>query len=197
MISLRTIQSLATAGIMALSVLGGSTGEVQANAGAFLSSKFAAPTPKAAKDMCTRYSWACSQSGDRAALTSRDMKVIDAVNKQVNRKVRPVSDSAQYRREDLWTLPSRRGGDCEDYALAKKLELIKAGIAPERLLIAKVLDRKRQGHAVLVVRTDQGDMVLDNLTNRIKTWDDTRYTFLVMQDPKAPSSWIGVMQRGR
>ncbi len=168
-----------------------------ANAGAFLTAKFSVPTPKAANDMCNRYNWACASSGSKASLSARDMKLINEVNLAVNRKTRPVSDQAQYRRVDYWSLPTRRGGDCEDFALLKKKELIRLGITPERLLIANVLDRKRNGHAVLVVRTDQGDKVLDNLTNRIKTWQDTRYTFLTMQDPKAPDSWVGVIQSGK
>lgn len=191
------LKGLGAACLLAASVIAASAPMANANAGAFLAGRFSAPTPQAARDICNRYDWACSRSGSKAALTTQDLDVIKKVNLQVNRKVRPITDKQQYRRAEHWALPTRRGGDCEDVALLKKKELIKKGIAPERLLIATVLDRSRNGHAVLVVRTDQGDVVLDNLTNRIKTWQDTRYTFLMMQNPKAPSSWVGVLQKGR
>jgi len=79
--------------------------------------------------------------------------------------------------------------------LLKKRDLIKAGIDPRKLLLATVLDTRKNAHAVLVYRSSQGDLVLDNLTNRIKPWSDTRYLFLRMQDPKQPRKWVGVYGR--
>ena len=81
------------------------------------------------------------------------LRVAKAVNTSVNRSTRAVSDLRQYGDEEVWALPTSLGGDCEDIALLKKRELIKRGIAPERLLIATVLDRNRGSHAVLVLRT--------------------------------------------
>ncbi len=157
-----------------------------------------APTsaPAAAQDLCTTYPWACARSGDRRPLSAAQLGTIVAVNLRVNRTTRSITDRAQYGVEDHWALPTRRGGDCEDFALLKKLELIRAGIAPERMLIATLLDRRRQPHAVLVVRTDHGDFVLDNLTNRILSWQKTDYTFLKIQDPDAPHRWRGILTGG-
>ncbi len=107
-----------------------------------------------------------------------------------------ISDASQYRRDELWALPTRRGGDCEDFALLKKRELIRLGIPAERLLIATVLDRKYRGHAVLVVRTHRGDMVLDNLTNRVMRWERTGYTFMKMQNPARPDTWQAILAGG-
>ena len=70
-----------------------------------------------------------------------------------------------------------------------------AGIDPRKLLLATVLDNRKNPHAVLVYRSSQGDLVLDNLTNRIKPWNATRYLFLRMQDPKQPRNWVGVYGR--
>jgi predicted transglutaminase-like cysteine proteinase len=70
------------------------------------------------------------------------------------------------------------------------------GVAAERLLIATVLDRRQNPHAVLVLRTDRGDYVLDNLANRMMHWSDTGYTFLRMQNPKAPGQWVAVFAGG-
>ena len=59
-----------------------------------------------------------------------------------------------------------------------------------------MLDRQQKNHAVLVFRTDQGDYVLDNLSNRMLLWWKTGYYFLRMQDPDAPSHWVAVMAGG-
>ena len=66
-------------------------------------------------------------------------------------------------------------------------------MAPNRLLVAVVLDRKRQPHAVLVLRSDMGDFVLDNLNKRVLPWQKTGYAFLRMQDPRDPTRWVSVM----
>jgi len=162
----------------------------------FLVAKRAIAAPSGAIGLCGRYDWACARSGAGHRAGPDVLRVANRVNLAVNRQVREIRDTAQYRREEVWALPTSRGGDCEDFALLKKRELIARGIAPERLLIATVLDRKRQSHAVLVLRTDRGDYVLDNLTNRILHWKRTGYTFLRMQNPDAPHAWDAVFAGG-
>ena len=49
---------------------------------------------------------------------------------------------------------------------------------------------------MLVVRTDTGDFVLDNLTDRVLDWRKTGYTFLRMQNPQAPNRWSAVLAGG-
>ncbi len=152
--------------------------------------------PAGFEGVCSRYPWMCTTSGNRAPLGREALSVAGAVNSAINARVHEVSDQSQYKREEYWALPTATGGDCEDFALAKKHALIGKGIAPERLLVATVLDRKRAPHAVLVLRTDDGDYVLDNLTSRIKPWQDTGYTFLRIQSPKAPGEWLAVLAGG-
>jgi predicted transglutaminase-like cysteine proteinase len=132
----------------------------------FILSRSATPAPGGARNLCSSHSWACATSGNRAPLTRAQLQTVAATNRRINRTVRQITDRAQYGVEDYWALPTARGGDCEDFAMLKKLELMRAGIAPERLLIATVLDRRLVPHAVLVLRTDFGDFVLDNLTSR-------------------------------
>lgn len=162
----------------------------------FVVSQQAAPAPAAARDLCITYSWACAISGNRAPLTQAQFEIVAATNRRINRTVPQITDRAQYGVEDHWALPTARGGDCEDFALLKKLELMRAGIAPERLLIATVLDRRLIPHAVLVLRTDFGDFVLDNLTTQIKPWQATGYTFLKIQNPQAKHRWVRVLTGG-
>ncbi|WP_246066619.1 transglutaminase-like cysteine peptidase [Aliiroseovarius halocynthiae] len=162
----------------------------------FLKSRGQGAAPPGASGLCSTYSWACARGSANGTLSAGDMKVVQAVNRQVNRTTRAIEDRQQYGEAERWAIPTRRGGDCEDYALAKKRALIGKGIDPQRLLIATVLDRSRRPHAVLVVRTDQGDVVLDNVTNSIRSWRDTRYVFLRMQDPNRPSRWVNVQAGG-
>ena len=177
-------------------LLGGSPTWAQGSS-AHLSLVSVATTPKGAADLCIRHAWACSNpkgklQGDTRAIlaAARD------VNRRVNRRVRTVDDMVQYRVPDFWTLPSKRGGDCEDLALLKKRELLQRGIAANRLLMATVYGRRVGAHAVLVLRLDDGDYVLDILNNSIKPWHRTKYTFLRIQNPKAPGTWMTVSTRG-
>ena len=133
--------------------------------------------PDGFSGVCARYAWACAQSGGENLSSADLLALAEKINLAVNRS-------------------TARGGDCEDFALAKKQALIARGIAPQRLLIATVLDRKSNPHAVLVVRTDTGDFVLDNLTDRVLDWRKTGYTFLRMQNPQAPNRWSAVLAGG-
>lgn len=88
-----------------------------------------------------------------------------SVNDMMNAKAY-VSDARNYGRSDFWaSLPEflERGGDCEDYAIAKYTALRMAGVSEDRLRIAIVQDTwKNIAHAVLVVYTEHGPYVLDN-----------------------------------
>lgn len=165
-------------------------------AAAFVPIKGETAPPDGASHLCSSYDWACAKSGRTLRIGETEMDVLRAVNSRANRSIRPISDMDQYRIAERWALPTKRGGDCEDYAIYKKQELVRAGFPPEQLLIAAVLDRNRQSHAVLVVRTENGDLVLDNLTNRIVSWQKTGYTFLRMQDPRQPTRWGSVLAGG-
>ena len=93
------------------------------------------------------------------------MSQLEAVNRYMN-KVRFMPDLRNYRQNDYWATPGefmKNGGDCEDYAIAKYMSLRALGVPDERMRIVIVMDTsKSQGHAVLVVATDAGLMMLDN-----------------------------------
>lgn len=162
----------------------------------FLVPRMDVAAPAGAKTLCRQYAWACARSGPAlhdGALRPAEIDLARQINLSVNRRVRSLTDEAQYRKPELWALPTARGGDCEDFALLKKRELMARGLAPENLLITTVLDRKRESHAVLVLRTVRGDLVLDNLTDRVVGWRETGYTFLRMQNPDDPRRWNAVI----
>ncbi|MGO4914733.1 transglutaminase-like cysteine peptidase [Pseudogemmobacter sp. W21_MBD1_M6] len=160
---------------------------------AFLVAQYPVTAPPGSKGLCANYAWACAS--DRAASPSgpADLALARSVNSSVNRKTRQIEDQQQYGQAERWALPTTRGGDCEDIVLLKKMKLMQAGVASSNLLIATVLDRKNSSHAVLVMRTDRGDLVLDSLNSRIVHWTDTGYTFLKMQNPASLGSWYAVL----
>lgn len=158
----------------------------------FIPGDKASPPPSGAQNLCVQYVWACAPSQTASMSSGQELKLVKQINRHVNSRTRSVSDQSQYKTREYWALPTSRGGDCEDFALLKKHELIRAGMDPSKLLIATVLDKRRNAHAVLVYRSDQGDLVLDNLTDRIKPWNTTRYMFLRMQNPQQPNGWLGI-----
>lgn len=189
-----SIRASAAAG--AALALGLATAGTQAVAGSFMTAREAVRQPDGARTLCQTYAWACATSRSAQAFGAAQMKLVRRINAEVNRTTRQITDQSQYKRPEVWALPTRRGGDCEDFALLKKHKLIDAGIAPDRLLIATVLDTHFRGHAVLVVRTGQGDVVLDNLTSRILPWESTGYIFLKMQSPDIPGGWDAIIAGG-
>lgn len=164
--------------------------------GPHLTPSFEAAPPSGAVDLCVRFKWACSAEGSTTPTPHATLGLVKKINSNINRKVRQIEDSQQYGLRDFWSLPTDRGGDCEDFALLKKATLIKEGVAPGNLLIATVLDRNRKNHAVLILRTTAGDYVLDSATSEIRLWSKTRYSFLKLQDPKAPNQWRAVLAGG-
>lgn len=120
------------------------------------------------------------------------MKTVERINAQVNRRVRPVMDETLYGR-DFWRLAMREeDGDCEDYALTKRKELIAAGIPSSALSLAIGLTERREAHAVLLVATDHGDLVLDNLSAQIVPPRQAPYLWRGRQAPGHSMIWVAV-----
>lgn len=164
--------------------------------GAFLVAQSTSTAPGGFSGVCSRYNWACANTAQAQMSNSALLRLAKVVNNKVNRKTRSIEDKTQFGREEYWTLPTRRGGDCEDFALLKKKTLIEHGVASKNLLIATVLDTRLRSHAVLVVRTAKGDFVLDNLNKRMLPWKKTGYTFLKLQNPKSLSNWDAILAGG-
>lgn len=166
------------------------------SSGAFLIGNRSITAPAGFQGLCSKYNWVCARSHQSSISQADVLKMAKAVNLHVNRRTRQIDDQRQYGREEYWTLPSARGGDCEDLVLLKKKMLLERGVSSETLLIATVLDRKLQSHAVLILRTNRGDLVLDNMTNKIVPWRSTGYTFLKLQNPRSLSRWQAVLSGG-
>ena len=76
--------------------------------------------------------------------------------------------------------------------LEKRRRLMKAGIAASDLLITVVRKPNGEGHAVLTLRTNDGDFILDNLNDDVLAWSDTPYTFLKRQASFDSGRWVKV-----
>jgi predicted transglutaminase-like cysteine proteinase len=129
---------------------------------------------------------------DRIQLTAAKYRQIEEVNTAVNTEIAPVTDLELYGKAEVWTYPTTKG-DCEDYVLLKRRILIERGFPESTLLITVVRDENNEGHAVLTVRTDAGDFVLDNKHRDIVRWADTPYTFIKRQSEKNPLVWISLL----
>ncbi len=106
-------------------------------------------------------------------------QMADRVNSYVN-KTNYIVDNRNWGKSDYWETPIEffdRGGDCEDFAIAKYVSLRALGVPEERMRIAIVQDMiKDIPHALLVVYTDSGPLILDNQTDRAeKASRVTRY----------------------
>lgn len=128
-------------------------------------------------------------------LTREGWKKILEVNYEINQAVTPMTDKEIYGVEEHWAYPDKVG-DCEDYVLLKRKRLIEAGFSPADLLITVVLQPNGDGHAVLTVRTDRGDFVLDNMRNKVLLWSETEYTYLKRQSEQNSGRWVK-LQDGR
>lgn len=118
------------------------------------------------------------------------MRRLASVNRSVNGSVKPLNDVDIYGVDELWTYPAKGIGDCEDFVLEKRRRLSATGISLANLLITVVRKRDGEGHAVLTVRTDDGDYILDNLNNDVKLWSHTSYRYLKRQASNHTGRWV-------
>ncbi len=125
------------------------------------------------------------------ALTAKVWQLIDAVNRGVNREIKPMTDYTQFSVIDVWDYPMTGYGDCEDYQILKRARLAEAGIPRRAMRMTVVLDENNEGHAVLKIRTDRGDIILDNKTDVVKPWALTGYTY-IKREGSAGVAWVSL-----
>lgn len=155
-----------------------------------------AEAPIGYQEFCGRLPAECLPKGashGRVELTAERWRELIAVNKGINTAIRPISDSAQYGVLERWTYPDLGMGDCEDYVLLKRRELMKLGWPQSALLITVVRDENNEGHAILTVRTTAADYILDNKHSKIWSWQSTPYAFIKRQSGKDPRQWVSLV----
>lgn len=173
--------SAATAGCARTSGRDLATASIQPRAAA---SKPALP-PLAFADFCMRNGAQCrsnSRSGEIVNATPQAMTAIEQVNRQVNTLIRPTDKETEWRVNPMT-------GNCNDYVVSKQHALLASGFPSSALLISVVKTPGGVGHLVLLVKTDQGDLVLDNLTGEIRTAAETPYLWVKRQTSVDPWKW--------
>ena len=135
---------------------------------------------------CTSRPAECGQSPSPVAVTLTEDRrdELDEVNQSVNRRIVPRDDPAA----DTWTL-APRSGDCEDYVVTKRHELLARGWPASALRVAIGTIGSGEGHVVLVVRTTEGDLVLDNLSDDVVPWRQVDMAWLSIQSSINPRIW--------
>ncbi len=124
-------------------------------------------------------------------LTPRHWQAIVSVNNRVNDGVRALVDQRHWGVPDVWSFPDDGYGDCEDYQLLKRRLLAEAGLPRRAMRMTVVIDEQGEGHAVLMIRTDRGDFVLDNKSRAVVPWHQTGYVF-VKRESESHRGWVSL-----
>jgi predicted transglutaminase-like cysteine proteinase len=154
-----------------------------------------AATPKGWIQFCEDNPKDCineAPSASQIHLNQKALSILEKVNNDVNKSVKQVSDLVNYGVIEFWGYPKNGKGDCEDFVVEKRKRLIELGYPRSALLITIVRDLKNEGHAILTVRTDKGDIILDNQEYRLKMWFQTDYQFIKRQSEDNQNLWLAL-----
>jgi predicted transglutaminase-like cysteine proteinase len=126
-------------------------------------------------------------------LTDQAWARLDRINREVNAAIEPISNLDHWGTMlDHWDYPVDGKGDCKIYALYKRKLLLDEGFPRQALLMTIVRDLDGEGHAILTVKTDHGEFVLDNLSDEIRPWSATGYRFVKRQSQEDPNLWVSL-----
>jgi predicted transglutaminase-like cysteine proteinase len=145
-------------------------------------------------DFCSRRPEECSLGKldpVDVRLTKKTWTTLQRVNKRANDAIEPITNLEHWGTlVDHWDYPIDGKGDCKVYALYKRKLLIEQRFPRQALLMTIVRDLDGDGHAILTVKTDHGEFVLDNLTDEIRPWDATGYSYVKRQAQDDPNVWL-------
>jgi predicted transglutaminase-like cysteine proteinase len=148
--------------------------------------------PMAFTQFCLRYVNQCKPQrivfrGGPVGLTEERWEELTLVNGRVNASIVPERNLEGLAGEKWLIAPAR--GDCNDYAVTKRAQLMKRGWPARALLLSEVVVPWGEHHLILVVRTSMGDLLLDNLTGQIRPWSRAPYQWVRIQSPNNPNYW--------
>lgn len=153
-------------------------------------------TPYGWADLCGRQLQECQVEVLDAVdlhLTAKTWAILERINARVNADIEPISNMDHWGTMlDHWDYPTDGKGDCKIYALWKRKLLMDLGFPRQALLMTIVRDLEGNGHTILTVKTDHGDIVLDNMVPEIRAWDVTGYKFVKRQSQTDPNVWVAV-----
>jgi predicted transglutaminase-like cysteine proteinase len=146
-------------------------------------------------EFCVEYKGECATKPSTprdVVLTPKAWSDMVKVNAWANENITPVTDLEHWGVVERWNYPDDGKGDCEDYVLLKRRMLMQAGWPREALLITVVRDKKGDGHAVLTVKTNRGEFILDNQETEVLAWNRTGYRFVKRQSQSDPNLWVSL-----
>lgn len=201
---MRKISAFAAAVLMAIGVQtaadAGMIGSPLALRGVIQQIKFEQPTlpPMAFTMFCLKYADECKPGrtvfrGGRTKLTDKRWAELETVNRGVNGAIHPEANTNGLAGEKWLISPS--SGDCNDYAVTKRHELIAKGWPVRNVLLSEVVTSWGEHHLVVVVRTTAGDLVLDNLSGSVVPWHRKPYQWVRIQMPNNPNYWAALANR--
>jgi predicted transglutaminase-like cysteine proteinase len=162
-----------------------------ANAGTIMTTGPAVVPPSGFIGFCMKYAQECLVNGQDASvrqLTGAGRAELEAVQAKVNAEIEPREEPAH-----VWDYALTGSGDCNSFALTKRRALIALGWPEETLLLAAAYTERGEGHLVLVARTSQGDLVLDNRLKPVVDWTELPYRWVSMQSQKSPARWLKIV----
>jgi predicted transglutaminase-like cysteine proteinase len=146
-------------------------------------------------EFCVEYKPECATKPSTprdVVLTPKAWADMVKVNSWANDNIKPITDLEHWGVVERWNYPDDGQGDCEDYVLLKRRMLMQAGWPREALLITVVRDKKGDGHAVLTVKTNRGEFILDNQETQVLAWNKTGYKFVKRQSQSDPNVWVAL-----
>lgn len=193
------IESLLSTAYVIAAILGANAASAQTLASLPTTSAPASPVGEARPlsawiGFCEREPAECAVNiaePEAIALTPQAWQAIVTVNRKVNVTIKPVTDQDHWGVADRWDIPSDGMGDCEDFQLLKRKLLAEIGLPRRAMRMTVVVDEKREGHAVLMIRTDRGDVVLDNKTSAVLPWHQTGYVY-IKREGQSSMAWVSL-----
>ena len=185
----------AAAGVIALTLFASPTASTAQERPLFIALGDVARPPIGWVEFCVEYDPECKTRASApvdVVLSNRAWDELNRVNLWVNSHIKPMTDMDHWGVVERWNYPDDGYGDCEDYALQKRKMLMQEGWPREALLMTVVRDQHGDGHAILTVKTDKGESILDNETNDVLLWSDTGYRFVKRQSQSDPNVWIAL-----
>ncbi len=129
---------------------------------------------------------------ERVELTPKLWRTVTGTNLRINQQIEPITDMDHWGTVERWDMAEDGKGDCEEYVNIKRKRLVEAGIPRRALRVVVVIDEENAGHAVLMLRTDKGDFILDNKRNTVLPWHQTGYVYIKRES----QDWIGWVALG-
>ena len=150
--------------------------------------------PMGAVLFCEQNSSECGEARAtprEVAMTPEKWADLRAVQTAVDRRIAPSQKA-----DMTWHYADGGAGNCVQYALEKRRDLIGRGWPAGALQLATVVTPNNNRHLVLVVATNDGDWVLDNLRADVARWDDLPYHWTARQQGASLRDWVSIGLRG-